>query len=75
MRTDSVSVTEWWKMTENLAHTAGATPSLPRQCGRMRDRCNVPSDNLNDYYKKALFLPFLDHLISELGAQFTGSYI
>ena len=38
----------------------------PRLAGRQQHRVNVPSNSVSDYYKRGLYFPFLDHLLSEL---------
>ena len=48
-------------------------PSVPRRCGRQVHRSNVPADTPSEYYRRTISIPVLDHLLSELGAQF-GSH-
>lgn len=40
--------------------------SIPRRCGRQTQRNNVPSDNPEDYFRRAIYLPFLDMMIQQL---------
>ena len=41
----------------------------PRLTGRQFFLENVPSDSVSEYYKRAMYYPFLDHLISELDSR------
>ena len=42
--------------------------SIPRRCSRQTFHSNVEGDT---YWRRAVFLPFVDHLASELSARFT----
>ena len=44
--------------------------SIPR-CGRQTFRSNVEADTPQVYWRCTVFLPFLDHLLSELSSRFT----
>lgn len=47
---------------------------LPRTCSRQTQRANVqlPGQDAEQYYKVAIHIPFLDHLISELNTRFSS---
>ena len=45
--------------------------SIPRRCSRQTLRSNVEADTPQAYWRRAVFLPFVDHLISELSSRFT----
>lgn len=42
----------------------------PRRCGRQTQRSNVPADNVQVYYRRAVFLPFLDSMIQQFEIRF-----
>ena len=44
----------------------------PRVCGRQTKRANPPSENPFDYYKRAIFLPYLDTVLFQLRERFTN---
>lgn len=44
----------------------------PRTAGRQKHRANAPANTSEDYYRRNVAIPFLDHLCNELGTQFTG---
>ena len=39
--------------------------SNPRRCTRQTGRDNHPSENAEEYYRRTLAIPFLDHLLTE----------
>jgi hypothetical protein len=43
----------------------------PRICSRQTKRTNVPSESTEEYYRRAITAPLLDHLISEMNGRFT----
>jgi hypothetical protein len=51
----------------------GEEIQLPRLCGRQRNRTN-PGESITalDYYRRTLYLPFLDGIISQLTERFTA---
>ena len=46
--------------------------SIPRRCSRQTARENHPGSTVEEYYRRSLAVPFLDHLISELETRFTS---
>ena len=52
------------------AGKANIEPSMPRVVGRQQHRSNVEAGTPKDYYKRALTIPLLDHLISEIDTYF-----
>ena len=61
------------KMCE-LARLAGNDEGLyiPRRCERQTLRSNCPRGTADEYWKCAVFIPFLDHLIAELEGRFSA---
>jgi len=45
---------------------------LPRLAGRQRNRNNVPADNAAQYYKRAVWYPLLDSMLSEMNHRFSS---
>jgi hypothetical protein len=43
----------------------------PRICSRETKRTNVPSESTEEYYRRAITAPLLDHLVSEMNGRFT----
>ena len=45
---------------------------MPRMAGRQAQRNNVPADTPLQYYKRAIFLPYIDTVVGQLKARFQG---
>ncbi|XP_045471718.1 52 kDa repressor of the inhibitor of the protein kinase-like [Harmonia axyridis] len=58
--------------SETMAELLSTSIKAPRRTGRQTLRCNIETDNHNpqSYFKISLFLPFLDHFLSELNSRF-----
>ncbi|XP_078368450.1 52 kDa repressor of the inhibitor of the protein kinase-like [Oculina patagonica] len=57
------------EMAVSLAVKHDVAVCKPRLAGRQLFRENVPADSVSEYYKLAMYYPFLDHLISELDSR------
>jgi len=57
---------DWYSMATTTARKANIEPSMRRVVGRQQHRSNVEAGTPKDYYKRALTIPLLDHLISEI---------
>jgi hypothetical protein len=55
-----------FEKARKLVNTIEEAPSIPRGATRQRHRVNVPAENPSQNWKRAMYLPFLDHLIQEL---------
>ena len=62
---------EWFEVVKSVCEAVHVTPSLPRLCGRQTQRNNVQADTPVQYYRRALTVPILDHMVSEIEARFT----
>ncbi|XP_061173542.1 uncharacterized protein LOC133182709 [Saccostrea echinata] len=49
-----------------VAASVNEVPVIPRGVARQVNRVNVPAVNPSQYWKRAMYLPFVDHLIQEL---------
>ena len=45
--------------------------TIPRRCGRQTLKSNVESTTPADYWRLSVFIPFLDHLITEFAHRFS----
>ena len=54
-----------------MAEKVGEEPRIPRKCARQIQRNNVPVTTPSEYYKRAISIPMLDHLESEINSRFT----
>jgi hypothetical protein len=48
-----------------MAYSVDVQPSLPRG-GRQKNRPNAPAQTPTEYWRINMYLPFVDHLVSEM---------
>ncbi|XP_057290939.1 52 kDa repressor of the inhibitor of the protein kinase-like [Hydractinia symbiolongicarpus] len=60
----------WYKEALDVAESVGVEEKMKRVIRRQTLRDNQPAISPKDYYKKALTIPILDHLNSELNSRF-----
>ena len=65
------SFQEVWELASSLADVAGAELKQPRQAARQQNRVNIQSASDEEYFKRSVYLPFLDHVLSELRTRFS----
>ena len=61
--------------SERMAEAVGATVCMPRIAGRQIHRSNPQSSTPFDYFKRTIAIPFLNHIISSLEAQFSNTAV
>ena len=61
---------QWFLTITELLSEVGIEPSVPRRCGRQTQRSNVPADTPSEYFRRAISIPVLDHLLCELRSRF-----
>ena len=54
-----------------LGDKVDAEPSIPRLCGRQTKRANTPAASPEEYYRRTLVIPFLDHLNQQMAERFS----
>jgi hypothetical protein len=52
--------------SEEVGTTHNIAANVPRVVGRQQHRCNALANTPSEYWKRNLYLPFIDHLIAEL---------
>ncbi|XP_046583681.1 52 kDa repressor of the inhibitor of the protein kinase-like [Haliotis rubra] len=65
-RDDNGVWTELFQKAVEVGQNHDVEAKIPRLAGRQRHRVNVPAETPQVYYKRALYLPFVDHLLSEI---------
>ena len=58
-----------------MAVNVGTEPCQPRTVKRQQHRSNIQVDAVFDHYKINIAIPFLDHVISDLDAQFSRKFV
>ena len=59
-----------YKQSERMAAAVDIEPAKPRTCARQKNRPNAEAETVEEWYKVNVAIPFLDHIITELGSQF-----
>ena len=62
----------WYDEILILADTIGATDGVPRKTRLQRNGNNTPSTTPQEHYKRAVSIPLLDSLVTQLNERFTG---
>ena len=60
---------QWYKDASDMALKVGTTPSMLRLTGWQTLRNNVTSTDPEEYYRQAVSIPFLDHLLQEMNTR------
>ena len=61
-----------FQRVEHMAELAGLSSfDPPRICGRQTQRNNVPAETTQQYYKRAIFIPYLDSLLQQFNMRFS----
>eukprot|EP00731_Ephydatia_muelleri_P033934 Em0042g13a len=69
-RSNDASFLTVWEVAESLASVADVDLKQPRQAQRQRNRVNMESCSDQEYFKRDIYYPFLDHILSELRSRF-----
>ncbi|CAH0558722.1 unnamed protein product [Brassicogethes aeneus] len=69
-----MAFTETFANAFSTCETHNIELSKPRICERQTHRSNYESDSAKDYFKKSLFIPYLDHLIISLKTRFSQEH-
>ncbi|XP_057297665.1 52 kDa repressor of the inhibitor of the protein kinase-like [Hydractinia symbiolongicarpus] len=63
---------QWYGKALELANEIEVAEKIKRRCSTQIYRENYVSDGPKEYYKRALAIPFLDHIIQQLEIRFTS---
>ena len=61
---------DFYQESIKLGEQFGVQPQVPRIASRQSHRSNTPYTGPEDYYRRTVFLPFLDHIIQEMSTRF-----
>lgn len=68
---ESVEYAKIFRATEEMAEIAGAQMDIPRRCGRQTRRNSMPGESPEVYYRRTVFVPFMDDLLQQFRDRFT----
>ncbi|XP_071944675.1 52 kDa repressor of the inhibitor of the protein kinase-like [Antedon mediterranea] len=60
----------WFSDASQLTVSVGGVVSKPRTNRRQLHRSNVPANTIEEYIRKNLAIPFIDHLLNEMETRF-----
>ena len=60
-----------FQAASQMAQMSGNQVSMPRNCSRQTLRSNVESSTPEEYYRRSVFVPFLDSLLLQLSSRFS----
>ena len=61
-----------FRKAEAMAEKIGETPTQPRSVSRQINRGIIPACTVEEYYRKNLGIPFLDHVLENMKSRFPG---
>ncbi|XP_054283488.1 52 kDa repressor of the inhibitor of the protein kinase-like [Macrosteles quadrilineatus] len=68
---DEVVFKDLMANVDTTTEVLGISLTRPRTNTKQSHRSNVPSESVEDYYRKSLFIPYLDYLIRALSERFS----
>ena len=60
---------EWYAYALQIGEETGVEPAVPRTVARQRHRENLPYDTTEEYFRRTVFIPFIDHIIQEMSSR------
>ncbi len=64
------SFSEIYKEAECIAREINVQVAIPRLCREQRNRQNTSATNAEDYFRRNVFIPYLDDMISSMNERF-----
>ncbi|XP_078679498.1 52 kDa repressor of the inhibitor of the protein kinase-like [Branchiostoma floridae x Branchiostoma belcheri] len=59
-----------FRTATEMAERVGNNMEIPRRCGRQTQRSNVEADSPEVYFRRSVFLPFVDSMVEQLATRF-----
>jgi hypothetical protein len=66
IKQDDNVLQELYQGITKLVEKQNVLPSKPRTAGRQQHRDNVPADTPEEYWRRSVYYPLLDHIVNEL---------
>ena len=63
---------EAWKRAHRLAIYSVVELLIPRTARKQRNWDNPPAENAEEYFRRSIYIPFTDHITSDLCTRFKG---
>ena len=52
-----------------MAENVGSTPRVPQLTKRQTQRCNVPATDPEEYFRRSVTVPLIDHILQEMNSR------
>lgn len=75
LRTNDSVLHDWYVQAESIAADIDVEPDVPRTVSRQLGRDNVEHASPEEYYRRSIALPLLDHLIQQMKERFGDSQV
>ena len=69
-RADEAAFNTIFAKSEEMANSADITLEMPRRCGRQTYRSNMPAEDTKVYYRRTVFIPFVDSVVQQMDMRF-----
>ena len=56
----------------DMAEKVGTQPSMPKVVSRQKGKANNPATTPEEYFKRNVAIPFIDHITTNLEEKFNG---
>ena len=65
-----------WALAQELAKSVDISLAMPHVIGKGKQvhRSNAHCGTVEEYYRTNLYIPFLDHILSQMTQQFSGHF-
>ena len=63
-----------WDLALQLAQSVDVTITMPRVIGKQVHRSNVQCTTAEEYYRLNLYVPFLDHVVTQMTERFSAQF-
>ncbi len=64
----------WYEEVLTLANKVGVAEFVPRKTSLQRNRSNTPSESPSQHYKRAIAIPLIDSLLSQMKERFSNDH-
>ena len=64
-----------YRIILEIANKVSISETKPRTAAFQKNRNDVPSESVSDYFRKVVTIPLLDHLLTQLNVRFDGASV
>ena len=75
LRSSDAMLHSWYSQAKDLADSIGVVSEVPRTAGHQQHRDNVEHNSVEEYFRRTVILPLLDHLIIQMEERFGNTQL